>query len=106
LLTLSGSSQSYFLSLDTGKPDVRAYISSIQDGTYIRDNRTVSNDYDLVVYDPDGRFVASSRSHSDPFDGVSFTVTRSGSHEFRIERFAQQNAGMVTDVGLGVHYAD
>jgi len=93
--------------LDTSKPNVRAVISWMNNGNFTFSNGTLSVDWDLEVVDPSGNIVASSMSHINPYESVDFTITTSGTYDFRIIRWAQITPfPPMTELGLVVNWDD
>lgn len=70
----------------------RIAISWLTPGTYVTENRTISQDLDLYVYQND-QIVARSFSAANPFEVVDFVATSSSDLRIKIYRYANSGIG-------------
>lgn len=78
----------------------RIAIAWLTPGSYIYQNKTISQDIDLYVYQ-NGKLIASSISARNPFEVVDFVSTSNSDLEIVIKRYSNSGVG---DVALGYSF--
>jgi hypothetical protein len=94
--------------LPASRANVRAALVWLNRGSYTYDHRAAAHaigmDFDLAVFDPNGRRIASSSAFDNPFELVSFNTTVGGAYRFRIARTANRDTRSAVKMALRIDW--
>lgn len=88
--------------------NVRVVFSWLNRGSYTYSHRfdahPIGMDMDILVYDPNGNYVAASSSWDNPYEMVNFSPSVAGNYTVKISRYANRDTSSQFSAGLVIDW--